>query len=110
MITLDMLKKGLKDINDLVNIADVKMIVKELEEANKRILELEGQVKELELQVNGESNLTKKYGSVYIDEKGGKYCVRCYEIEHKRVPLGTQRVAGKIAYECPECRYKGIYP
>ncbi|MGL4572897.1 MAG: hypothetical protein ACRCVJ_17755 [Clostridium sp.] len=109
MITLDMLKKGLKNINDLVNISDVKMIVKELEDANNKIIELEGQVKELEQQVNGESDLTKKWGSVYSDGKGGKYCVRCYELEHKRVPLGCNRVAGKQFYECPECNYKGSY-
>ena len=65
MLTLDTIKKGFKDINDLVNLADVRVMVKELEVANEKILELENQVKELELQVNNENNL-KKNGELFI--------------------------------------------
>ena len=109
MITLDTIRKGFKDINDLVNLADVKVMIKELEVANEKILELENQVKELELQINNENNLTKKWGAIYSDGKGGHYCVRCYEVDHKRIPVGTNRLNGKVFYECPECNYKGNY-
>lgn len=109
MTLLQKIKDGIKETNYIVNIADVKSLLKELEEANKKITLLENKVTELELIISGECDLIKENGAYYSDNKGGKYCVRCYEENQERIALSSAQIGPRNIFKCSKCGYDAIY-
>ncbi|MBH3338624.1 hypothetical protein I5L51_05810 [Pseudomonas mendocina] len=93
---------------DLVGaLADVKM---ELAEIQDTIIQKDKKIEELENAFQSKGSLVRHSDAYYeADEtgspQGSAYCLKCWEIEHKKRPL-IKKAANRHIHLCPACAHE----
>jgi hypothetical protein len=88
-------------------LADVKM---ELAEIQEKIAQKDKRIEELENAFQSKGSLVRHIDAYYeIDESGSPqgvaYCLKCWEVEHKKRPL-IKKAANRDIHVCPACAHE----
>ncbi|MDM0600261.1 hypothetical protein QTH13_13390 [Clostridium perfringens] len=106
MGNFEKIKKFLSDGNEILSLPDKIELKKCIKNLNNELIEAKEEIKRLKELLNDKITLKRNINGYFEDEKGIKYCSRCWEVDTKKVSLKNEIRSMREVLVCPNCKDK----